>query len=368
MNPVIQILLALDATKFAAGATQAQTSLNKLVSGIGSRLSGYLGVSFLAREAMGIIRYADTVDDMSKKLGIGTDQFQELQYAARMTGASVESFTGALRTLIKTQQDAITGGAGSEAFKPFATLGLSLEELKHLSPDQLLYRVGDAFRKSSQEGRQLDAVISLLGRGAMDLLGALKAGLRELGKEAHSLGQIMDEGMVHQLGEANDQIERMKQGLTVLAAPVVKWFYEAIGQAYAGAGKGAKGMGGFFFGRKSWNQSWADANAWADEIAKMVMGTGPVPPGKKPRGGAPPDPWAKWGGDPGAVKSWKAFSILGEERKTPLTFGTADALARIGLFRGGYDPGERTRLQQLTELRNINNQLSRMLHSLEGEP
>jgi hypothetical protein len=370
MNPILQVILALDASKFAAGTTQAQMSVNKLVAGIGSRLGAYLGVGSLAHEAMGIIRYADTVDDMAKKLGIGTDQFQEMQYAARKTGASIESFTSGLRALITAQQDALSKGGASEAFKPFATLGVSFADLQRLSPDQLLYRVGAAFKDSSQEGQQLDAVISLLGRGAMDLLGALREGLRELGKEAHALGQVMAEGMVHQLAAANNQIEQMKQGMTILEAPVVNWFYEALGQVYAGAGKLGKGVSGLFgIGGpiKSWNQSWADANAWADEIAKTVMGTGPARAPKKPRGrtGAG-DMWSRIG-DPGSVTSWKASSILGEEPKTPLTFGSADALARIGLFRGGYDPGERTRLQQLTELRNINNQLGRMLDIFKEE-
>ena len=366
MNPVIQILLALDASKFAAGATQAEKSVNKLVSGIGSRLGGYLGVGFLAHQAMGIIRYADTVDDMSKKLGIGTDQFQELQYAAQKTGASVESFTSALRTLIKTQQDAITGGAGSEAFKPFATLGLSFTELERLSPDQLLYRVGDAFRNGSQEGRDLDAVITLLGRGAMDLMGALKEGLRDLGKEAHRLGQVMDEGIVAQLGAANDQLERTKQGMTVAFAPVVAFGGTVLTMALAGAAKLIQFQSGLLAGLGP-KAAWEIANKLADDIIAPGIDTGPQAGLKRKPKPPPPTLWSRIG-DPGAVKSWKAFSLLGEEPKTPLTFGSADALARIGLFRGGYDPGERTRLQQLSELRTINNQLGRMLHSLEGEP
>jgi hypothetical protein len=367
LNPVIQILLALDATKFAAGATQAEKSVNKLVSGLGSKLSGYLSVNLLGRQFMQVLRLADDIGDMAARLGVSTDQIQEFQYAARKTGASVESFTTAIRTLIGAQQDALSKGQASDAFKPFAALGLSFEELTRLSPDQLLYRVGDAFRNSSQQGQHLDAVISLLGRGAMDLMGALKEGLRELGKEAHAAGQVMAEGMVAKLGEANDQIDKMKSSMTVLATPVVKYIYEALGQAYAGAGKGAIFLKGAFSGAKSLNQSWADANAWADEIAKMVMGTGPAPARKPKRGSAGgADMWSRIG-DPGAVKSWKAFSILGEEPKTPLSFGSADALARIGLFRGAYDPGERTRLQQLYELRNINRQLGRMTQSLEGE-
>jgi len=362
MNPVIQILLALDATKFAAGANQAKSALNSFVGNISSKFAGFASFDFLAGKAQEILRLADSIGDMAAKLGVSTDQIQEFQYAASKTGGSLESFTSALRTLIKTQQDAITGGAASEAFKPFAALGVSFEELKRLSPDQLLYRVGDAFRKSSQDGQQLDAVITLLGRGAMDLMGALKEGLRELAREAHATGQVMNEEVVAGLGAANDQLDRMKQRVTVQGARILSPIWKDVTRQMA-SGAAWWTFAAEVLKGKSINAAAMMAFRSAAAVVQENL-PGPKPP--KPGPTPVPDMWSRLG-DPGEVTRWKAYAT-GDERRTALSFGTADALARIGLFRGAYDPGERTRLQMLTELRSLNRSVAQTNRLLADEP
>jgi len=374
MNPVLQIMLALDASAFAAGTKKAEASMNSLVASIGSRVGAYLSVGAIYGQVSQVLRLADDIGDMSAKLGVSTDRIQEFQYAARKTGASVESFTTAIRSLIAAQQDAITKGEASEAFKPFATLGLSFAELQRLSPDQLLYRVGAAFKNSSQEGQQLDAVISLLGRGAMDLLGALREGLNELGREAHTLGQVMGKDLVEGLGRANDQLDVMKHQVTVGIATEVGWVYTLYAKLVAAWTRDlvmvsnlrsqgllkAQNMG-VLAGKKVLSDMGIEPMLTEPE-AKALIAEKYGPKKAKPR---EKDMWDRIG-DPGEVIAWKAYSTE-EERKTPLSFGSADALARIGLFRGGYDPGEHTRLQQLTELRALNRALARTNQLLTDE-
>jgi hypothetical protein len=350
MIPKIEVQLALEATNFAAGTKQAQSSLNNFVAGIGSRIAGVLSVGAFYRIAREALDLGDRVGDMAKKLGVSTDQIQEFEYAARKTGASVEAFQTALRTLISTQQDALSKGAASDAFKPYAMLGISFAELKRLSPDQLLYRVGDAFRDSSQEGQQLDAVISLLGRGAMDLMGALKEGLRTLGEEAQSTGQVLGEEMIQGLGAANDQLEILQQRAKLTTAGILGtlWNYGAAG---LGATLGAfahAALGGFS------KAAFAEAKFAAPIAFRSLLGLPTfVDLNRKKTTPTVSDMWSRIG-DPGSIKDWTSHTIGAGERNAPPSFGSADALARIGLFRGGYDPGERTRLMMLTELRTLN--------------
>ena len=71
---------------------------------------------------------------MSQRTGISVETLSELGYAAQLSGVDVET----LETAIKRMQKTIIGAAeGSQAaVEALAELGLTVEDLRGLSPDQ----------------------------------------------------------------------------------------------------------------------------------------------------------------------------------------------------------------------------------------
>lgn len=137
------------ANLLGAGMLSVATAAGSLLaSGIQSGIGAVqnLGAEFVNTA----IREAEVIDNLGKladRLGISSEAFSALDYAAGKSGISTEELGTSLTFMNKTLAKAEEGN--KEAINTFAMLGLSVEDLESLSADEQLLKSPTPSRRSA---------------------------------------------------------------------------------------------------------------------------------------------------------------------------------------------------------------------------
>jgi len=154
---------------------------------------------------------ADNIEEMGQRTGLSTTLLQELDYAAKLTGTSIEGLEVATKRMAVTLNDAATGG--EEAQQKLAALGLTISDLQGLSPDEQFLRIAKALGAIPDPTKRAALAIDIFGRSGTDLLPMLAdttMSLDEMLKKAHDLGLVMSEEDVKKAAALNDAITSLK--------------------------------------------------------------------------------------------------------------------------------------------------------------
>jgi hypothetical protein len=193
-----------DGSGFHRMLDQAKGKAGNFAGGLKGTLAGAFSVGAVVAAARQNLLYADSLEDMTKKLGVSTTKLQEWDHAAKMSGTTLDAFGQGVKGL----SQALANPAGSK-MDMFKMLGIDATTLKNSPIDKLMELVADAFKNLDFGAGELDIATALLGKGGMALLPAFKSGLADAGKEAQALGLVLGEDVVKALAEAQDSIEKM---------------------------------------------------------------------------------------------------------------------------------------------------------------
>lgn len=179
-------------------------SLDTFEAGLKNVAAGLSAVSAAAIGAVGALfgitaataSAGDEAAKTAKQIGLTTDAYQELLFAAERSGASQEQLAVGLKTIQRLAFDAANGNA--EAAKTFDQLGISVTDANGnlKSGEQLLLEAADAISKLDSEAEKIALAQKLFGEGGAALLPLLDSGAKgidELRRRARELGFIMDE-------------------------------------------------------------------------------------------------------------------------------------------------------------------------------
>ena len=202
------VRVTADRSRLGAGLAAAQKQLQSFAAGAakfgGGALAGAAGV--LAPLVMAVKQFADAgsaLDDMSQRTGASVEALSGLGYAAKMSGAELEDVEKGLRTM---QKGLAAGDTG------FEKLGLSIESLKGLSPDEQMKVIADKLAAIEDPGERAAAAMDIFGKSGANLMPLLSGGsqgINGLISEADSLGVIMSGEAASSaaiLGDAIDQV------------------------------------------------------------------------------------------------------------------------------------------------------------------
>lgn len=156
------------------------------------------------------IQYGNEIVKSAQKVGMGTDAFQELSYAAILSGGSQEEFSKALlrmQKVIGLWSEGVTAGG-----RLLARLGLTMADIKNKTPDEQFKLLVDRAGQLQSPMERNAILLQLFGRSSgfvaiMAQMGA--AGLNALGEEAHRLGLIIDQDTLDKSQKASDEFDRL---------------------------------------------------------------------------------------------------------------------------------------------------------------
>lgn len=229
------------ATQAAASSAAAMQQVASVRSGklkaaageLGGGLLGGFGGGALGAAGAGIaiaalsaktIEYGGRISDMAARLGVGTDALQELDYAMELNGATLEDATAAMQKLGMARREALE--KGGEKLAAFEALGISIEQLKTARLEDLFKAVGRSVRDAADVQTVLGDAFEVMGKGASNVLAAMRSDLDATGEEARRLGLIIGEDVIAQLDELGDRSSTLGKRMMGAFAPVLTFFTE----------------------------------------------------------------------------------------------------------------------------------------------
>ncbi|KAA0220487.1 MAG: hypothetical protein KJ057_12865 [Phycisphaerae bacterium] len=131
----------------------------------------------------------DSLNDMSVRTGVSVESLSELSFAAEQSGADMETLEKGLRAM---QRTIVEAGSGSKsAVDALGRLGLNVDGLLALSPEQQFKAIADQMAKIADPTIRAATALDIFSRSGTQLLPLMAegaAGIEELQKQARQFG------------------------------------------------------------------------------------------------------------------------------------------------------------------------------------
>lgn len=243
--------LELDNSEFNDALDESEAKGESFGSKIGEvfkELKGVIvatGVVALVGQIVGTLKegvnlarqHGDQIDKQSQKLHLSAQAYQELDYALKLSGASIDDLTRAMRTFDEIQGGKIT----TEQADYFGKLGISATDAsgKIKSAQQLMeetmYALADY--SGSDRGLMMEAFFGKNSAGLNAFLNQTSDQIKDMRREANDLGLIMTDEEVKNAAAYNDAVTRLDSSLNALKESFVSGILPIITEAVNGVAK-----------------------------------------------------------------------------------------------------------------------------------
>ncbi len=227
------------------GIGKAAGGVFKEVKKLGKELAllGGLGVGFLGGIAVTTANAGDAAYKTAQKIGVSTEAWTKLAYAADMSGVSSETLKTGMTRLNKQITDAAKGNKQAQYW--FNALGISIRDQsgKLKTADAVMAEAADKLAGMENGAKKSRLSMELFGKAAgpdmIPLLNAGKEGIEELGAEAESLAITFSSGQGQASESFCDSLARVKYALLGVSRalgvqlipvfePLLLWIKETI--------------------------------------------------------------------------------------------------------------------------------------------
>lgn len=167
----------------------------------------------------------------SQKLGMTAEAFQELDYAAKLSG--VDNMSGAIETMNMATARAIKGQG--KAVKAIKELGISAKQLQKMGPEKSIMVLGDELNKIKDPAKRARIQLGLFGTDGSKmglLLSQGSKGMQALRDEAKKIGIVIPTEAAR-AGEAfNDARDKMRGSVAGIRNVVGKEFLPVFTETF----------------------------------------------------------------------------------------------------------------------------------------
>ena len=216
MAKQIKTQLVIEGKNSASKAfKQADSQLSGISSAAkkaGAALLATFSVAAISVWVKNSITAADQARKTAQSIGLTTESFTGLQFAASQSGVATTEFAGALTRLSRSLSDAATkGGIPADVF---AQLGISVLDAEGnlRSADTVLSDLADTFQNMPNGVEKTAAAVELLGRSGARLIPLLNGGsegIKALTDQAERLGLVISDEQAAASERFNDNIAAM---------------------------------------------------------------------------------------------------------------------------------------------------------------
>jgi len=159
--------------------------LGKL-AGIGAAVAGITALGFAIKDVISKgMEFAGALTVVKENTGASMDSIKGLDLAAVKYGLTMDNVQNLLQKSQLAQSKALGEDSTGETRKAFEALGISMDQLKSMDPDQLLEAIAKGFRDTGNYA----AVFATLGKQTSNVTGLLKElgerGMRGLADDAN---------------------------------------------------------------------------------------------------------------------------------------------------------------------------------------
>lgn len=225
MASVIDIVVGLNHTAVDKGMEHIREQVGEMKKGFTTGLAEFASVGFLVEMTHRTLEYADKVANLSEQFGVSGEALQRLSNVAKLNGVEMETVGKSYNKLILQQQEAIKAdGMQRDAFQ---ALGISVEELKKSSPEELFNRIADATVNAKDRGETYANVVALMGKSAGALYPILEKGSAAIREQGDAMG-VLNDDTISALDNAGDEIAKFEQRVTVVFGNAISYAGRAV--------------------------------------------------------------------------------------------------------------------------------------------
>lgn len=192
--------------------------LSRQLGGLKKAFGAIIGLQIIREVVNDLMETAEMMDEVGKssdKLGIATESFLSLKWAADQSGVSFESLDKSLVKMSRNMSEAASGG-GKAVADSLKDIGLTAKELMQLSPEEQFSRIADGLNALPSEADRIRVAMDIFGKSGADLIPLLaegSEGLKAFREEAEQMGIIFSREDAARMEEMNDQINKMTTSL-----------------------------------------------------------------------------------------------------------------------------------------------------------
>lgn len=138
------------------------------------------------------ISAGDQLEKMAIRTGISVEALSELGYAAGQSSSDILTLEKGVRTMQRSIND--LGRGLSTQVDAFSDLGLTMDDLKGLSPEEQFKLIADRLSQIEDPTKRAALAMMILGQAGTQLLPLMQggaAGIEDLQKQARALGLTM---------------------------------------------------------------------------------------------------------------------------------------------------------------------------------
>lgn len=220
----ISIDIGVNPGGVANGMNKAKSEIRSgvdSIQGAASALKGYiamLGIDAFGGYIKSAIDAAGALADLSQKTGISAETLSGLEYAAKMSGTTLDGVANGLKKLAMNMYDTSRGsGDAQEAFK---SLGISVADAsgKLKTTDGVMLEVADRFKEMDDGPKKAALAMKIFGKSGEELIPLLNEGaegIAAMRQRAEELGLTVSDqtaSAMEALGDKFDTIGMAGQG------------------------------------------------------------------------------------------------------------------------------------------------------------
>jgi hypothetical protein len=195
-------------------------------------------VTTFAALVRGSVNAMDGLYKLSQQVGISTESLSQLEYAAQLSGTSLDGLRTGLLRLSRTASDAANGMTTAQ--RAFDAIGVSAKKADGTlkSTDELLLEIAEQFSKYEDGAGKAALAQELFGRSGAQLIPLLnqgRDGIAELTAEADRLGLTVGTDAAQAAERFNDNLTRMAtafKGVITQASQRLLPTMEAVAQSF----------------------------------------------------------------------------------------------------------------------------------------
>ena len=158
---------------------------------------------------------ADASGKFASRIGVTVEGLTSLRHAVEQTSSATEQqFNTGLQRMTRRIAEANAGS--KELSKVFAELGLDVQHLAALSPEDQFLAISDAMNTLGTDGEQVRATFKIFDTEGVELINTMRNGsveIRRLQEEAKALGIVLSEDDAKAAAEFNDQMDIARKSM-----------------------------------------------------------------------------------------------------------------------------------------------------------
>lgn len=215
-----------------AGMAEMRSEVGKAQRDITSELGKAIVAGGLASYLDQVIEKAHEIHHQAERFGVDAQFLQIASNAAKEDGVQLNSVARAMNQLEINTQKARDGN--EKAAHSFEVLGINIDDVRKLSPEQLFMRIADGVKNADDRTAAYAAVAALLGaRMGTELIPTLEKGSDAIRQIGTDMG-VMSDSTLENLDKIRKEWVDLKNVLTVGMGGALAWLVKAWKAAVAG--------------------------------------------------------------------------------------------------------------------------------------